>query len=98
MQTVIYVSGPMTGLPNHNREAFNAEAEALRAQGFIVINPAENGLPTTASWQEHMRVDVRALTHCHRIHLLPGWEGSSGAMLEVRIAHALGMKITNAKR
>lgn len=37
----IYVSGKMTGCPNHNRPAFSAAAEKLRAQGHFVINPAE---------------------------------------------------------
>ena len=37
----IYLSGPMTGLPDHNRAAFAAAAERLRKQGHFVINPAE---------------------------------------------------------
>ena len=37
----IYCSGPMTGLPDHNKAAFSAAAEKLRAQGHFVINPAE---------------------------------------------------------
>ena len=37
----LYLSGPMTGLPDHNRAAFDAAATRLRAQGHFVINPAE---------------------------------------------------------
>lgn len=37
----IYVSGKMTGVPDHNRPAFDAAAKRLREQGHFVINPAE---------------------------------------------------------
>lgn len=35
----IYISGPMTGMPDSNISAFNAAAERLRAEGHFVINP-----------------------------------------------------------
>lgn len=35
----IYCSGPITGVPDHNRAAFDAAAKRLRAQGHFVINP-----------------------------------------------------------
>lgn len=35
----IYISGKMTGCPDHNRAAFGAAAERLREQGHFVINP-----------------------------------------------------------
>ena len=37
----IYISGPMTGMPDHNRAAFDAAAKRLREQGHFVINPIE---------------------------------------------------------
>ncbi|WP_319942079.1 DUF4406 domain-containing protein [Pseudomonas quasicaspiana] len=37
----IYISGPMTGLPDFNFPAFAAEANRLRGLGFDVVNPAE---------------------------------------------------------
>ena len=37
----IYISGKMTGMPDHNIPAFNAAAKRLREQGHFVINPAE---------------------------------------------------------
>ena len=46
----IYISGPMTGMPDENRPAFNEVAQALRAAGWDAFNPAENGLPATATW------------------------------------------------
>ena len=35
----IYISGPMTGMPNCNREAFAKQAELWRSRGHFVINP-----------------------------------------------------------
>ena len=37
----IYLSGPMTGLPEYNYRAFHAAARKLRSLGHTVINPAE---------------------------------------------------------
>ncbi|MCU9949812.1 DUF4406 domain-containing protein [Pseudomonas sp. PDM13] len=77
----IYLAGPMTGLPDENRPAFNAEAARLRKLGYQVENPAELNPPGTP---RHicMRVDIQALLGCDTIALLPGWIDSSGALLE----------------
>lgn len=98
MKHKIYISGPMTGLPNYNFEAFNSETERLRSRGHDVINPAELcvELDPAASWQECMRVDIAALVTCSAIHLLPGWRCSKGATLEYHIAERLGMEILGA--
>ena len=37
----IYLSGPMTSLPDSNIPKFNAVADRLRAEGHFVINPAD---------------------------------------------------------
>ena len=36
----IYISGPMTGMPEHNFPAFHAAADRLRKAGWSVVNPA----------------------------------------------------------
>lgn len=40
----IYIAGPMRGVPKFNYPAFNKAAEALRAKGHTVFNPAEKDL------------------------------------------------------
>jgi len=37
----IYVAGPMRSIPLFNFPAFNAAAAKLRAEGWLVFNPAE---------------------------------------------------------
>lgn len=89
----IYISGPMTGLPEFNYPAFHAAASRLRTQGFDVVNPAELDTDTTKEWHHYMRNDIKALVDCDHVIVLPGWEKSRGATLEVFIATQLGMKV-----
>lgn len=88
----IYLSGPMTGIPDFNFPAFNAAAESLRAQGFHVENPADHGVVDGAEWGDYLRHDIARLVTCEAIALLPGWERSRGARFEREIADRLNMR------
>ncbi|WP_095067837.1 DUF4406 domain-containing protein [Pseudomonas sp. Irchel 3A18] len=92
----IYLSGPMTGLPDLNFPAFNAESARLRGLGFDVVNPAELN-PDGASWGECMRKDIVALMGCGMVATLPGWEHSKSARLEVLIGERLEMAVVKAQ-
>jgi hypothetical protein len=89
----VYLAGPMTGHENHNFPAFHAAAERLRASGLEVVNPADHGLVDSLGWADYMRWDLVKLAGCHSVYVLPGWEKSKGAGLEVSIAQALGMPV-----
>ena len=91
-----YISGPMTGLPELNFPAFHLKAKELRAEGRAVVNPAEIDEAPGRPWHEYMRKDIRLLMDCDTIHMLPGWENSKGARLELHIARELGMKVEGA--
>lgn len=95
-EPIFYLSGPMSGMPDHNFPAFNAEAERLRGLGYKIVNPVEiNGdaaVTQGRTWDQCLRRDITALIHCHGVLLLPGWENSKGANLEVDIAQRLGMR------
>lgn len=93
----IYISGPMTGLPDLNFPAFHAETARLRSLGYDVTNPAELNPDPSTSWHECMRNDLRALLDCDILALLDGWQNSAGAHLELHIAHRVGMEIVIAK-
>jgi hypothetical protein len=48
----VYVAGPMSGIPEFNFPAFNAAAAKLRAEGYVVFNPAERDI------ERHGGVDI----------------------------------------
>ncbi|MEN2672595.1 DUF4406 domain-containing protein [Herbaspirillum huttiense] len=93
----IYIAGPMSGLPELNFPAFHAAAAELRAQGYDVVNPAEINADPTAGWVACMRLDIAQLVTCDQIMMLPGWENSRGATLELHIAQMLEMPVQYAK-
>lgn len=95
MKHRLYLAGPMTGLPDYNRPAFNAMAAQLRAAGYFVVNPAENGLPADSAWIDHMRRDIELMmvNQCDGLALLPSWGVSKGANIEFELARALGFEL-----
>jgi nucleoside 2-deoxyribosyltransferase len=93
---ILYVAGPMTGLPEFNYPAFNAAARMLAGFGYDVLNPvdAEQHNPTPGTpqaWDWYMRHALRMVLQADGIALLTGWENSRGAAVEVFVAHALGI-------
>ena len=90
----VYIAGPMTGLPDFNFPAFNAEAARLRALGWEVENPAENRTPPSGEWIDYMRLALPQLMTCDFILLLPGWQESKGACVEKKVANAMGIFVT----
>lgn len=96
--TTVYLSGPMSGLPELNYPTFHAAAHALRRIGYTVVNPAEfetdtTGLDEAQAWRAYMQVDIKALVECDGIVMLPAWPESRGATLERSIAQGLGMRV-----
>lgn len=87
----VYLSGPMSGIPESNFPAFHEWAARLRAEGFEVVSPAE--IEEAGSWEMCLRKDMRELPTCDAIALMPGWERSKGAHLELHVAHRLGMEV-----
>jgi hypothetical protein len=96
---IVYIAGPMTGLPDLNYPAFNAAEEALTAAGHAVLNPARNGtIVGSNAWQQYMRLSIAQVLQAEAVALLPGWVNSRGALLERRIAKALDLQIGPVER
>lgn len=89
--TTLYVAGPMTGLPGLNVHAFNEAACELVAAGFHVLNPARRPTREGWEWLDYMRGALRDVADCDGLAVLPGWRGSRGARIEVRLARDLGL-------
>ena len=106
--TRAYLAGPMSGIPGYNFPAFRAAAEDLREQGFDVLSPVEmdeeDGLDPAALLDDSLSLDQykdllsRDIDRIVKdgievIVVLPGWEGSGGANVEVAFGRAAGLPI-----
>jgi hypothetical protein len=91
----LYVSGPITGVPNNNEESFNEATEQLLALGHVPINPLalDDIEGHSPDWNWNLRRDIKYLMDCDGLCLLTNWELSTGARLEVVIAKSLDYKI-----
>jgi hypothetical protein len=103
----IYIAGPMTGYKDWNFPAFFEAQEILESLGHEVINPAHNDGDTVEaalasaghpdrpnnSWAYYMRRDLPNVLNVDALCLLPGWQDSKGASLEVHVAEAIGLPL-----
>lgn len=96
----LYLSGPMSGYPNHNYERFNYLTELLRTEGHRVENPAEyDGGDTTLPywyylWRDCSTIVRQRLTgNLDTIVLHGRWWESRGVRIEIRLGVLLGMRI-----
>ena len=91
---MLYIAGPMTGHHEFNYPAFQVAADALTRAGYTVAHTATGTAPKPAHAYPHtyyLRHALAMLLECDSVALLPGWEASRGARVEVDVAHALGM-------
>ena len=92
----IYISGPMSGLPDNNYPLFNAVAAELRKDSRVLVeNPAEN--PPQDSWEAYMRVAVHQMLTCQRVFDIPGWRKSVGATAEIAMAKLVGIMVPDVE-
>ena len=90
----VFISGPMTGLPEFNFPAFNECARILKEFGLAVHNPAEasESFGTDKAHEFYMRMAIEGLVTCDAMVQLPGWLGSKGAKIEALVAKSMGVK------
>lgn len=103
----VYISGPMRGIPGFNFPEFDTAADRASHLGFDPITPAEmdrqnEGLVTEeqantpAMLEKYLRRDAHALITADAIAMLPGWENSVGAKMELAIALFLKRPVLDA--
>ena len=101
-QFVIYLSGPMTGYVAFNRPMFDKVAAELREMDYFVIVPGEgetyDSVELAAQKVGRKKIEFylsRDIDYIQEmadaVVVLPGWEDSAGAKLEVAVAQALGI-------
>lgn len=104
MSMTVYLSGPMTGIENFNREAFDYAAGVLRKQGYTVIVPGES--EEYEEWETailaigkkkrefYLSRDIDYIQEtADVVVVLPGWQESEGAKLEVLVAQQIGVPV-----
>lgn len=104
----VYLAGPMRGLPDWNYLAFDKAEIAWRDAGHHVFNPARlaralgydfsscGGMADRPHLQHVMISDVACLYAAEAIALLPGWELSEGATVELALAQFLNLLVYDA--
>lgn len=91
---IVYIAGPMTGLPDFNYPAFHAAAATLTTAGHVPLDPARpEGREGCKTWADFMRAALRDLAEADGVAMLPEWEDSRGASLEHRIGIELGLDV-----
>ena len=94
--TIVYLSGPMTGLPDYNRPAFIREARIQAGHGRTVLSPASIIGLDSWEWADWMREALKLQLEADVVHMLPGWRKSRGARIERRLALILGQRVEGA--
>ena len=98
----IYISGPMTGIPNKNAPAFMSAEAHCEMKGWTVENPVrlDEDLErmhrsigkSPPTYEDYLRRDIQLLARCDAIVMLPGWSRSRGALLEAKVATEIGLR------
>lgn len=91
---LIYLSGPMTGIPGENYPAFHTAAARLRELGYDVLNPAETaGGVTHLDRTTFLSIDVGYVQAADAIVSMEGWKASRGSKLEMILGASLDKPI-----
>lgn len=98
MGNKMYISGPMSGYENYNKEAFSKAAKYLVDVGVVekheVVNPHDLHTSTDGDREDYMRIDLQTLIDdCCAIYMLEGWQASWGAVCEYVVARELNYRV-----
>lgn len=89
----VFISGPMKGYPDFNKEAFDRAEEELTKKGYTVFNPAWMDFSGEWSSQDKRAIDAAIMSRCDAIYQLPGWSKNRGSRMEYTFALSSGMII-----
>lgn len=94
---LIYISGPMTGKKDFNRQAFadcKSELESLYHFAYVISPPELDGeTEGQLSYIECLRRDVKYVVDAVALVAMEGWQHSRGAALETSLAATLEIPV-----
>lgn len=91
-EKVIYIAGPITGVPQY-WEAFEKAEEELTADGYIVLTPSR--MPQGMTPAQYMKICFAMIDAADAVYFLPGWQNSKGAQLELNYCQYTGKEVLN---
>ena len=91
MAKVVFISGPISGLPDGNFGAFINADERLSKEGYAVIDPVL--LPIDMPQDRYMPITLAMLEQADIVYMLKGWQNSLGATIEHKLAEYQGKEI-----
>jgi hypothetical protein len=108
----VYLSGPMTGYKNYNKEGFDRAKEEV-AKRFPktdmltvqVVNPHGISKLVEASarssgrepeYMDYLHEDIKWMVDCDAVLTLDGWEKSRGSVIEVSVAGLMEIPVAHS--
>lgn len=88
---VIYIAGPMSGMPDLGRKHIREAEKRLKEAGYIVLNPS--ALPKGMEKDRYMPICLAMLEAADAVYMLQGWRSSAGARMERAYAQYQGKEI-----
>lgn len=98
--SLVYLAGPMTGIPDHNAPEFDRCKAQLINLGFRVVSPMDisrgsgqelrsDGHCTPKEYALFMKLDIAELMQCQAIVFMSGYRNSRGCKLEFALGKTL---------
>lgn len=99
--TQTYLSGPISlggkateAQIEENRQRLRSAEQVMTLEGRTVFNPESLPDDLDWSWEQFMRICIVQLAQSKEVVVMPGWQTSRGARLEVFVAGELGIPVT----
>lgn len=91
----IYIAGPISGLPQQNRPAFDKAKGLVRLSGFFPVSPLDLVGPDEPEHEYvyYIKQGLDLLDSCECALFLDGWRKSYGARIERLFARREGKEL-----
>jgi len=88
----VYIAGPMSGHADNNYPSFHfAEEHLVMKFGCEILNPARH--PDGLAYVTYMRMAMEMIERATVLVMLPGYNHSTGATIELTVARKSGIQV-----